>query len=583
MSNVIGQAIIEVVGSGTGFEKSVVSETESGFKSAEVAAAESGTKIGNNLKGKFGSAFGGVASIAKVAIGVGLAEAFKTGFEHVEAVQSQMSSIEAGLKTTGDRAGLTAEDMKKLAENIQGYSGQSEEATLKTEQLLLTFTNIRNEAGKNNDVFTQTTKLAADMGQRFGTDTATQAIRLGKALNDPVLGLTSLQRVGITFTAQQKEQIKAMVQSGNTMGAQKLILDQLNQKFGGTAEAYGKTLPGSIAIAKLSFEDIAGNIVQSMMPAFNAIIDVVQVLLPILGAVAPILGPLAIGIFAVVAAVKAWNAVQEVLDVLLDANPIILVVAGLAVLAVALVTAYKHSQEFRDIVKEAFKIVQDAIDAVVGTVKSMEKDFTEAVGAVVDFVKAHWILLVALFTGPIGLVVAYIVTHFGQIEDAVHSIWNTVTKVFGQVVSFIAGMPGKIASAAAGMWDGIKEAFRGAIDTVIGWWNSLHFHIPGFSVGPVHFGGVDFGVPKIPEFATGGNFNGFAIAGEYGPELIAGAGKVYSRNDTQKMLGSGVTIHPGAFSITIQGSADKDMVQTALDHWSTGLAQALRRRGVVTA
>ena len=47
---------------------------------------------------------------------------------------------------------------------------------------------------------------------------------VGKALNDPLKGLTALSRIGVQFTAQQQEQIKAMVEVGDVAGAQKIIL-----------------------------------------------------------------------------------------------------------------------------------------------------------------------------------------------------------------------------------------------------------------------------------------------------------------------------------------------------------------------
>jgi hypothetical protein len=75
------------------------------------------------------------------------------------------------------------------------------------------------------------------MSVALGQDTKSSAIQLGKALNDPIKGVTALQRVGVSFTASQKDQIKTLVDSGKTMDAQKLILRELNKEFGGSAKA----------------------------------------------------------------------------------------------------------------------------------------------------------------------------------------------------------------------------------------------------------------------------------------------------------------------------------------------------------
>jgi hypothetical protein len=65
----------------------------------------------------------------------------------------------------------------------------------------------------------------------------TTAIQLGKALNDPITGLTALRRVGITFEKDQEELIKTMVKTGDIAGAQGKILEELESQFGGSARA----------------------------------------------------------------------------------------------------------------------------------------------------------------------------------------------------------------------------------------------------------------------------------------------------------------------------------------------------------
>jgi hypothetical protein len=84
------------------------------------------------------------------------------------------------------------------------------------------------------------------------------------------------------------------------------------------------------------------------------------------------------------------------------------------------------------------------------------------------------------------------------------------------ILNFFVGLPGKIASAASNMWHGISDAFKEAINTVIGWWDQLHFKIPGFHLGPIHFGGFDLGLPQIPKYHDGG-----VVQGAPGVEQLA--------------------------------------------------------------
>jgi hypothetical protein len=96
---------------------------------------------------------------------------------------------------------------------------------------------VRNEVGKGNKIFDQATQIVVDMSTALGQDLKSSSIQVGKALNDPIKGVTALQRVGVSFTKQQKDQIKTLVDSGKTLDAQKLILRELGKEFGGAAEA----------------------------------------------------------------------------------------------------------------------------------------------------------------------------------------------------------------------------------------------------------------------------------------------------------------------------------------------------------
>lgn len=84
-------------------------------------------------------------------------------------------------------------------------SGTDDELIQSGANLLLTFTNIRNEVGKSNKIFDQATQAALDVSVAFGKDMTSSSILVGKALNDPTKGVSSLTRVGVSFTAAQKD------------------------------------------------------------------------------------------------------------------------------------------------------------------------------------------------------------------------------------------------------------------------------------------------------------------------------------------------------------------------------------------
>lgn len=219
---------------------------------------------------KFAGALGGVAKGAAFAAGGaalgGLFATIKVGIADFKENQEIAAQTEAVLKSTGGAAKVTADEVNALAGAIAAKSGVDDAAIQKGQNLLLTFTGIRNEAGKGNDIFNQATQIMTDMSVAMGTDASASAIGLGKALNDPTKGVTALTRVGVTFTDEQKKMITEMQKAGDTAGAQKIILAELQKEFGGSAEAAGKTFGGQLNILKMELEGVAGSIISGLMP-----------------------------------------------------------------------------------------------------------------------------------------------------------------------------------------------------------------------------------------------------------------------------------------------------------------------------
>lgn len=194
----------------------------------------------NSLASRLGSALGGgalaVGAAAVAAVG-GISITLLGAYNAAAESQKVTRETERVIRTTGGAANVSADQVADLGKSLSSATGISGKLIRSTENLLLTFTKVRNEVGEGNDVFNQATRLALDMSVVLGTDASGAAIQLGKALNDPVKGITALSRAGVSFTAEQKEQIKTLVKSGDVLGAQKVILKELSTEFGGAAEA----------------------------------------------------------------------------------------------------------------------------------------------------------------------------------------------------------------------------------------------------------------------------------------------------------------------------------------------------------
>jgi hypothetical protein len=193
------------------------------------------------------AAIGAGLAIGSVAAG-GLVFGLKKAVEEAREAAKVTAQTEAVIRSTGGAANVSAKQLEELANRLSLVSGKDDELIQKGGNLLLTFKGIRDEAGKGNDIFTQATRttldLAAAMAAASGgqINMKTAAIQVGKALNDPIAGLTALTRVGVTFNERQKERITGLVESGRLMQAQKVILKELKSEFGGSAAANADAL-----------------------------------------------------------------------------------------------------------------------------------------------------------------------------------------------------------------------------------------------------------------------------------------------------------------------------------------------------
>lgn len=188
--------------------------------------------------------------------------------EYTEAARLQ-AVIAQGIKSTGGVANVTAGHIERMSAAMSRQAGVDDELIGKGASVLLTFTKIRNEVGEGNKIFDRANQAALDLSVRFGKDLTSSSIMVGKALNDPLKGLTALGRAGVQFTAQQRDQIKAMVESGNTLGAQRVILRELETQVGGTARAQAQPVDR----LRVSVNNLAESVGTALAPSVERAAD----------------------------------------------------------------------------------------------------------------------------------------------------------------------------------------------------------------------------------------------------------------------------------------------------------------------
>lgn len=213
------------------------------------------------------TSFKGLSSVVK-GFGVALAGAvIARGFKAVlAATERQMQAeaqLEARLKSTGHAAGMSAEEIKKMASSLQQVTTYGDEAILEGQNLLLTFTKI----GK--DVFPDATETMLDMSTALGQDLKQSAIQLGKALNDPIQGVTALRRVGVQLSKEQEAQIRHFMSVNDVASAQRVILGELSNQMGGAAAAAASTFGGRMQQIANALGDAGESVGKALVPGLQ--------------------------------------------------------------------------------------------------------------------------------------------------------------------------------------------------------------------------------------------------------------------------------------------------------------------------
>jgi hypothetical protein len=471
--------VLEMVGKLTG--------DTSDFDKSMSGAGKTATTTGQHIKR--------AAFVAATAITGGLVVAAKIGWDEFQSGQLVAAQTNTVLESTGKVANVSAGHVKDLAIQLMNKSGVDDQVIRSGENLLLTFMNVRNEVGEGRDIFDQATKAALDMSVATGRDLTSATRSVGRALNDPIKGLSMLTRMGVRFTAEEKEQIATMVEHNNIIGAQQLVLSKLNTVYGGSADISG-TVAGKMAIAREQFKNVAETLVGALLPAITSILapiaslaeffgrhtTVTKILVGVLITLVPILYAVSAATKIVAAAqaiatattwlfvgsatkaaavTRIWAAVQWLLNAALIANPIGIIIVAVAALAVAIVVAYRRSETFRAVVSAA-----------------------------IDFVRRHWQLLLLAF-GVLPFLIVKAIRSFGTFRSIAVAAFNAVIGPIRTVVGAISMLLGWINSAisAVGRLASAIRSIPRPPDITPG------FNIPGFQSGGVVPGPI--GQPQL--------------------------------------------------------------------------------------
>ena len=374
--------------------------------------------------------------------------------------------------------GEATERVTALADELERTLGIDEKLIMQVQTSLGTFGELAADADNAGGAFDRATMAALDLAAAgFGTAEG-NAIQLGKALNDPVKGLASLAKSGVTFTDQQKDQIKTLVESNKMLEAQDMVLAAIEQQVGGTSLATAD----SSAKMSLAFADLKETLGTALLPVFDAMNDKLAGVAKwasensgILLGLGGVIGVLAGGIVAANLAMKAWAAgaaivkvaaaawtgVQWLLNAALTANPIGLVVLAIAAFVAVLIIAWKRSDKFREIVSAAFDGVKKVVGAVVDWFKG---PFLDGLKTAFDWIKTGIRIYLTPWRLAFEGIKAVIKLLSDAFDTAMEAIYGAIKWAWEKIQPILDKMMGAI--------NVVKDAIgavTGAVSGAIGW------------------------------------------------------------------------------------------------------------------
>lgn len=456
----------------------------------------------------------------KALIGGGITTAyFASTVKAAEENEVAVNRLRQVFKSMGEANDKAAIQSEAYASKLEMQIGVEDEAIMAVQAKIATFKTVGNEAARMAGMFDRATKASFDMAATGFGEADQNAVQLGKALEDPIKGITALRRSGITFTEAERAKIKALTESGQKLKAQDMIMRAVEKQVGGVA---AKTVTASQR-AKVAWSEVTENIGKTLLPTItqlgnklvNEVIPKVQAFIEkhpqlikwaagagvgllALGGTAKVLAFGINGAISVVSgfssAIKFMGNTFSFVGKLFMSNPILLIIAAVAVAALLI---YKYWDQ----IKAFFTRLWDTVTAVFRKawewIKRMFLNYTPT-GLVIK----HWDRIKAWFSGlwervkaifrstwewiknlflnytPGGL----IIKHWDKIVAWFSNLWAQVKGIFTGFINWLFGLGKTFWNAGLNIvdsiWKGIKSAVHKPIEAIKGMVSKIRDYLP---------------------------------------------------------------------------------------------------------
>lgn len=450
-----------------------------------------------------------------------------------EAARTQ-TQLDAVIKSTKGAAGITADEVNNLASKYQNLTTMGDDTIRAGQNILLTFTGIK------KDAFEPATAALLDMATAMNngaTPTAeqltAQATQLGKALNDPTKGIAALSRNGVVFTDEQAAMIQKLQESGDLLGAQKIILNELANEYGGSAAAQTQTFEGRLAQLNNRFGDFKETLGFAVIPVLEQLVGIGEKIMTWFESLSPsmqgliakvvlfgtafalLAAPLLLFVTMIPALIAGFTAIGAGISFI--GAPILAVIAAVGLLFLAWQTNFLG---IRDILNSFIAFIApwfSAINTVVqehgGWLRLIPEAWNIVVTEVTAFVQVlamnikMWFDIISLTWKTFWQnIYNFFVGVKINIQLGIQALFDTALSIFNTGAGILLGAwqtaLGGLQSLASSIWEGIKSVFKNGVNQIIQYMNNI---ISGYNAVVKKVPGLkSLALPEIPRLAEGG-------------------------------------------------------------------------------
>ena len=352
------------------------------------------------------------AQIGLLALG-GMAVGAVRAAEEAGVADNRLQNVAESMGLFGSQTDTVVKRLQDFADTTMMATAVDDEIIKSTQAKLLTFKNLAITADEVGGAMDRATLAAIDLAAAGFGEAEQNAVQLGKALQDPVKGITALARSGVTFTEQEKEKIAVLVESGKVLEAQDLILSAIETQVGGTAEA---TATGSAKMS-VAFGEMAESIGKALLPLVEKLVPIMVGFFDIVAQNSGVVTVLA-GIFAALAvAILAVNFA-------LNANPIVKVITLIAALAAGLVILINYLVELYGGWDKLFKDISGwLVNFVIG--------FRNAINAIGGFFATVFGTIGGIARGALNGALAFVEGYINFIIGGINGLLGAINRVLG--------------------------------------------------------------------------------------------------------------------------------------------------------